>query len=110
MFFQQQMIMCKILFFMILFYSLVNLFYFVLIYILCYTHDIMGDYICEVIRCNEPLLSWQMKQPILFFISNVYVNDVMPQGQMFLALIIYYCHMVHGVIMEPCWIQGVTRP
>ena len=36
----------------------------------------MGDYICEVLRCNEPLVSWQMEQPILFFINYVNVTDV----------------------------------
>ena len=96
----------KILFFMILFYSLVNLFYFILISILCFPHDVMGDYICEVIRCYQPLVSWQMEQPISFFINYVKVTDVMSQGQMLLALIIYYCHMVHGIIAEPCGSQG----
>ena len=67
----------------------------------------MGDYICEVLRCNEPLISWQMEQPILFFIKYVNVTDVMSQGQMLLALIIYYYYyMVHDVIIEPCGYQG----
>ena len=69
-------------------------------------HDVMGDCICEVLRCNEPLVSWQMEQPILFFINYVNVTNVMSQGQMLLALIIYYCHKVHDVIMEPCGYQG----
>ena len=38
--------------------------------------DIMGDYICQVLRCNEPHVSWQMEQPILFFISYINVTDV----------------------------------
>ena len=111
MFSPQQMVMLwKILFFMILFYSLVNLFYFNFYFMFSpwcyYTHDVMGDYICEVIRCYQPLVSWQMEQPILFFIIYVEVTDVMSQGQMLLALIIYYCHMVHGIIAEPCGSQG----
>ena len=43
MFFQQQLVMLwKILFFMILFYS-VNKFYFILfiVYVLCFTHDVI---------------------------------------------------------------------
>ena len=38
--------------------------------------DVMGDYIFEVLRCNEPLVSWQMEQPILFFINYIYVTNV----------------------------------
>ena len=45
-----------------------------------YTHDVMGDYIYEVLRCNEPLVFWQMEQPILFFINYINVTDVMSQG------------------------------
>ena len=40
----------------------------------------------------KPLVSWQLEQPILFFINYVNVNDVMSLGQMLLALIIYCCH------------------
>ena len=46
----------------------------------------MHDYVNEVIRCNEPLVSWQMEQPILFFTSYVNVTDVISLGQMLLAL------------------------
>ena len=63
-------------------------------------------YICEVLRCNEPHVSWQMEQPILFFINYVYVTDVTSQSQMLLALIVYYCYMAHDVIMEACRYQG----
>ena len=52
----------------------------------------MGDYVYEVIRCNEPLVSWQMEQPISLFIDDVNVTDVMSQGHMLLALISYCCH------------------
>ena len=52
----------------------------------------MGDYVCEVIRCNEPLVSWQMEQPILLLINYVNVTDIMSLGQMLLALIIYCYH------------------
>ena len=55
---------------MILFYSLVNLFCFILICILCHTYDVMGDYICELLRCNEPLVLWQMEQPFFILIKN----------------------------------------
>ena len=40
----------------------------------------MDDYIYEVIRCNEPLVPWQMEQPIFFFINYVNVTDVMSLG------------------------------
>ena len=49
------------LFFMVLFYSF-NKFYFILIYFkfmfYVFTHNVMDDYVYEVIRCNEPLVSW----------------------------------------------------
>ena len=38
--------------------------------------DVMVDYICEVLTYNEPLVSWQMEQPILFFINYVNVTDL----------------------------------
>ena len=38
---------------MIIFYSIINLF--ISIFVLCYTHDVMGDYIYEVLRCNAPI-------------------------------------------------------
>ena len=40
-----------------------NFVYYVILMILLY-RDVIGDYICEVLRCNDPLVSWQMKQPI----------------------------------------------
>ena len=52
----------------------------------------MGDYVYEVIGCSEPLVFWQMEQPILLFIIYANVTDVKSQGQMLLALIIYCCH------------------
>ena len=73
---------------MILFYSITNLFYFILICVLCYTHGVMSNYIYEVLRCNEPLVSWQMEQPIFFFADYVNATDVISQGQISLALII----------------------
>ena len=63
----------KILFF--IFIHLINFFLFYFIYVLCFTHDViithdvMGDYVYEVLRCNKPLMSWQMEKPILFFIN-----------------------------------------
>ena len=49
----------------------------------------MGGYVYDVIRCNGPHVSWQMEQPILFFINYVHVLSL---DQMLLALIIYCCH------------------
>ena len=63
----------KVLFLMILFYLI--LIYFILFYLF---HDATYDVIIaivllvnmviEVLRCNEPLVFWQMEQPILLFI------------------------------------------
>ena len=70
----------------------------------------MGNYLYEVIRCNEPLVSWQMEQPILFFITYVNVTDVMSLGQMLLPLLFIVVSMVHGVIVESCGFQGSPSP
>ena len=70
----------------------------------------MGDYVYEVIRCNEPLVSWQMEEPILFFISYVNVTDVMSLGQMLVALIIYCCYYGSCFYYGTMWVLGVTRP
>ena len=60
-------ILCKILFLMILFIHLVNFILFLfIIYVL--THDVMGNYVYEGIRCSEPLVFWQMEQPIYYLI------------------------------------------
>ena len=65
----------------------------------------MADYVYEVIRCNEYLVSWQMEQPILFFISCVNVTNVMSLGQMLLALIIYYfCHYGSWCYYGTMWV------
>ena len=74
-----------------------------------YTHDVMGDYVYEVMRCNEPLVSWQMEQPILLFINDVNVTDVMSLGQMLLALIISCCHYGSWCYYRTMWVSGVTR-
>ena len=100
-------VLWKILFFMILFYV-----FYVIPMMLLYP-DVTGDYSYEVRRCNEPLVSWQIGQPIfLFFINYVNVTDVyiMSQSQMLLGLIIYLCYMVHDVIMEPCGYLGSPGP
>ena len=53
---------------------------------LCYTHDViithdvMGDCVLWGLKCNEPLMYWQMEKPILFFINYVYVTDVVSLG------------------------------
>ena len=96
----------KILFFMILLRSLVNLFHFNM-YILLYP-DVVSDYICKVLRRNEPVVSWQMVQPILFFISHINVTDVCVTVPDVIRLY-YLCYMVHNVIMKPCGYQRVTR-
>ena len=70
----------------------------------------MGDDVYEVIRCNESLVSWQMEQPILFFITYVNVTDVMSLGQMLLALIIYCCHYDSWCYCRTIWATGVTKP
>ena len=64
----------------------------------------MGNYVYEVLRCNEPPMSWQMEKPILSFIYYVHVTDGMSLAQMLLALIIVVI-MAHGVIMEQCGCQ-----
>ena len=69
----------------------------------------MGDYVYEVIRCNEPLVSWQMEQPILFFITYVNLTDVMSLGQMLLALIIYCCHYGSWCYSKTMRVSGVTK-
>ena len=97
---QQMVMLWKILFFMILFYFILWCYY---------THDAMVDYVYEVIRYNEPLVSWQMEQPILIFISYVNMTDVTSLGQMSLALIIYCCYYGSWCYYETMWVSGVTR-
>ena len=46
--------------------------------------------ICEVLRCDEPLVSWQMEEPILFFISYINVTDICVTEPMLLGLIIFH--------------------
>ena len=70
----------------------------------------MGGYVYEVIRCNGPLVSWQMEQSILLFIHYVNVTDVISLGQMLWPLLFIVVIMVHGTIMKPCGCQGITRP
>ena len=54
----------------------------------------------------KPLVSWQLEQPILFFINYVNVNDVMSLGQMLLALIIYCCHYGSWCYYGSIWVSG----
>ena len=46
--------------------------------------DVMGNCICKILRCNGPLVSWQMEQPILFFNNYVNVTDVMSHGRYYI--------------------------
>ena len=101
----------KILFFMILYYSFYKFILFHIIYILCLTHDVMGDYVYEVLGCKEPLVFWQMEQPILFFINYVNVTDVMSLGQMLLALSIHCCHYASWCYYGTIWVsEGSPGP
>ena len=65
----------------------------------------MGDYVCGVIRCNKPLVSWQMEQPILLLINYVNVTDIMSLGQMLLVLIIYCDHYGSWCYYETMWVS-----
>ena len=57
--------------------------------------DVIGDCIYEVLRCNEPLVSWQMEQPIfLFFINYVNVTDVYVTEPD--VIMLYYLFMLYG--------------
>ena len=76
---------------------------------MCLTHDVMDDYVYEVIRCNEPLISWQMEHLILFFIHYGSVTDVMSLGQMLLALTIYCCHYGSWCCYGTMWVSGGYR-
>ena len=85
------------------------LFYF--IYVSCFihdviiAHDVMGDYVYEVLRGNEPLFGRWKGQ--FFFINYVYVTDLMSLGQMLLALIIYYCcHYGLWCYYRTMWVSG----
>ena len=63
-----------------------------------YTHDVMGDYVYDVIRCNEPFVSWQMEQPILFFINMLMWLTLCHWARCYYPLLFIVIIMVHVLL------------